>query len=251
MQYWVWEPFNMSSGFGKGKGQVSTCEKAIIEGISFPNPARGLLRWHTSKLLKSSTAGLGEPPKAGGHAPVGFWALREESGTWTWKHSFWIWHSFCTSSWRAFKIGSSTPGPLVLRLATPLSFPRCTFCWAELGKVFTSLILFLPSLPSIPFCFFPFLNHYHNLGFKTISIRQRQSQGGKITFMCGLNTEHKLLPGKENKNFALEHAEYSLLKRNYSTVLHHVLNGHRWNQIEVLIWQGNCPQGGSEPSSVF
>lgn len=96
------------------------------------------------------------------------------------------------------------------------------------GKVFTSLILFLPSLPPIPLCFFPFLNHYHNLGFKTISIRQRRSHRGEITFMCGLNTAHKLLPGKENKNFALEHEEgYILLQRNYSTVLPHVLSGRQ------------------------
>lgn len=65
----------MSSGLGKGKGQVSTCEKAIMEGISFPNPAWGLLCWPASKLLKSSTAGLGEPPKAVGQVPAGFWVL--------------------------------------------------------------------------------------------------------------------------------------------------------------------------------
>lgn len=65
----------MSSGLGKGKGQVSTCEKAIMEGISFPNPAWGLLCWPASKLLKSSTAGLGEPLKAVGQVSTDFWVL--------------------------------------------------------------------------------------------------------------------------------------------------------------------------------
>lgn len=70
----------MSSGCGKRTGQVSTCEKAIIRGITFSNPAWGLLCWPASKLLKSSTAGLGEPPKAAGTGPVCFWVLSRRLG---------------------------------------------------------------------------------------------------------------------------------------------------------------------------
>lgn len=146
-----------------------------------------------------------------GTSPRRLLGVEWESATRTWEHRFWVGRSFCPSSESVLSVGSSIPGPLALRLAAPLSFPRCAFCWAELGNVFTSLILFLPSLPSIPLCFFPFLNHYHNLGFQTSSIRQRQSPGDQITFMCGLNTAHKLLSGKENNNFALEHEDHILL----------------------------------------
>lgn len=113
----------MSSGFGQRTGQVSTCEKAIIGGITSPNPAWGLLRWPASKLLKSSTAGLGEPLKAAGTGPVCFWVLSRRVGR------------GLGSSGLGFGIPFVNPAkacavvvPLVLRLAAPLSFPRRTFC---------------------------------------------------------------------------------------------------------------------------
>lgn len=201
----------MSSGLGKGKGQVSTCEKAIMGGlvsqIQHGACCAGLhpSYWSPPQLVLGSHRKLWDKsPQASG-----CWVGECDMNLGAQVFELGIPFVHPAKTYSILNVGSSTLGPLAL--ATPLSFPRCAFCWAELGKVFTSLIPFLPSLPSIPLCFFPFLNHYHNLGFQTGSIRQRQPHGDQITFMCGLNTAHKLLPGKENNNFALEHEEYILL----------------------------------------
>lgn len=160
----------MSSGLGKGKGQVSTCEKAIMGGGLVSQIQHGACcaglhpsYWSPPQLVLGSHRKLWDKsPRASG-CWVGEGDMNLGAQVLSWAFLL----VYPAKTYSILNVGSSTLRPLALRLATPLSFPRCTFCWAELGKVFTFLILFLPSLPSIPLCFFPFLNHYHNLGFQT------------------------------------------------------------------------------------